>query len=100
MLVSGLDLVRNEPDTTIAGSETAAVMLALLLLDVGSALVLLAVAPLLVLPSSIACAVTLAVTVAPDAMEPMVNVTTPLDVPNVPCVVVAERNDSSEPSVS
>jgi hypothetical protein len=60
------------------------VALALLLAEFGSGLVLVADATLLVEPSSLALAVTVAVAVPPEAMLPIVNVTTPLDWLKVP----------------
>src|SRR5678810_161766 len=81
-LLSGFDLVRKEPDTTIAGSEKTVVALRLLLVVLESGVLLLTEARLLVLSTSTACAVTYAVTVARGATGVLVNGTTPLAVLN------------------
>ena len=68
-----------EPETMIAGSANDVVALALLFAELGSGLLLLTEAVSLVLPSSMAWAVTDAVTVPPAATVPSVKVTTPPD---------------------
>ena len=60
-LLSVRELVRMLPETTIGGSAKTVVWLARLFAELGSALVLLIEALLLVLPSSMAWAVTVAV---------------------------------------
>src|SRR5262249_4857045 len=67
--------VRIGAETLIAGSANIVVWLELLLPLLGSGLLLVAEAESLVLPSSIAWAVTVAVTVPPAATLPTVNVT-------------------------
>jgi hypothetical protein len=78
------------PETLIAGSANDVVALALLLAELGSGLVLLTVAVSLVLPSSVARAVTEAVTVPPEPTVPREKVTTPPDTLNVPWLAVAD----------
>ena len=75
-LVNVLLLVRMEPETLILGSANEVVALALLLPVLGSGLVLVTEATSLVLPSSMAWAVTDAVALLPAAMLPIVKVTT------------------------
>jgi hypothetical protein len=78
------------PETLIAGSANDVVALAPLLAGVGSGLLLLTEAVSLVLPSSIARAVTDAVTVPLTATVPTEKVTTPPDTLNVPWLEVAD----------
>src|SRR5678810_36361 len=81
-LLSGFDLVRKEPDTTIAGSEKTVVALRLLLVVVESGVLRLAAARWLVLSNETAGAVTHAGTVAGGARGVKVTGSTPLAVLN------------------
>src|SRR6266567_3325836 len=85
-----LPFTRMAPETLMAGSANAVDAKALLLAVLGSALLLVTEAVSLALPSSIARAVTDAVTVPPAATVPTVKVTTPPDTLNVPWLVVAD----------
>src|SRR5262245_33111851 len=78
-LVRVRDHVLMAPETLISGSAIDVVLLALLLPELGSGLLVLTEALSLALPSSIAWAVTDAVTVPPGAMVPMEKVRTPPD---------------------
>src|SRR5712692_9468535 len=69
-LVNVRDLVVTAPETLIAGSAKDVVALALLFAELGSGLLLLTRAALVALPSSMAWAVTDAVTVPPGATVP------------------------------
>src|SRR5262249_26892168 len=89
--LNDLSFVEMGPETTIAGSATDVVADALLFAELGSAELALTVATLLAAPSSTAWAVTVAVTVAPAVMLPMVKVTVEPETLNVPWLVVAER---------
>src|SRR5262249_8400389 len=89
-LVSVRVFVRIGAETTMGGSENIVVALPLLLAEFGSGLVPVTEATSLVLPSSIAWAVTVAVTVPLAAMLPIEKVTTPPDWLNVPWPVVAD----------
>jgi hypothetical protein len=89
-LFSDCDFVRTAPETLIAGSANDVVALALLLFGLGSELLLLTEAVSLVLPSSMARAVTDAVTVPPEATVPTEKVTTPPDTLIVPWLTVAD----------
>ena len=77
-------------DTTMAGSATEVLAVALLLAELGSAEVAVTEAELVRVPSSIAWAVTVSVTVPPTAIVPRLKVTTPPDWLNVPWLAVAD----------
>src|SRR5262245_1728794 len=79
-------------DTIIDGSATEVLAEALLLDKLESLALLLTEAESVRLPSSVDCAVTVAVTLWPAATVPIENVTTPPDCVNVPWPVVAETN--------
>src|ERR1700732_3368761 len=83
-LVSVREFVRIAPETLIAGSANTVVALALLLAGLGSGLLLLTLAMSLALPSSVAWAVTDAVTVPLAGTSPKEKVTMPPDTLNVP----------------
>src|SRR5438270_6890618 len=99
-LLGDVLLVVTAPETLIAGSANDVAALALLLAVLGSGLLVLADTALPVLPSSVAWAVTVAVTVPPAATAPTLKVTTPPEALNVPWLAVADLKASSDPSVS
>ena len=89
-LVRVREVVVMGPDTTMVGSDTEVLAMALLLAVFGSAVVAVTVAELVRVPSSNAWAVTVKVTLVLRAIVPMLNVTTPFDWLKVPWLAVAD----------
>src|SRR6516165_4882826 len=85
-----LDVVMGA-ETVIAGSANDVLADALLFDVLASWVVAVTEAVSLLLPSSVAWPLTVAVTVAPEAMLPIVKVTVPPELVNVPWLVLAER---------
>src|SRR5262249_7386053 len=84
-LLGRLAVVVIGADTTMAGSATVVLAVALLLAEFGSDALVVAEAELVTVPSSVACAVIVMVTGLPATVTvPTLNVTTPPDCVKVP----------------
>src|SRR5262249_37408708 len=99
-LVSRFGVVVIGPDTMMAASATVVVAEALLLVESGSDALVMTEAELVRLPSSVAWAVIVMVTLPGKGTVPRLNVTTLPDCVNVPWLLVAETKRRLAPSVS